>query len=175
MKTVSALGMSRMDNPDVKEFGGKDNASRKAYRVRIIKKFMRWANKGGVPPSDTGFDVEEFNAIKRQNSFWWMMFAFGSVSNILFYQAFMTGIYNYRIYELVDMKRVPLPAKLAVSSVFTFGMARILYNDHLYEEDTYKAATRYRHLYDKEYSESYLENEKLGPFGALATPKEEKQ
>ena len=76
----------------------------------------------------------------------------------------MTGIYNYRIYELVDMKRVPLPLKIAGSSLVCYGVAYLMFRRNLYEEEVYKAATKYRHLYDKEYSETFLANEKQSPF-----------
>ncbi len=86
------------------------------------------------------------------------MAGYGFVFNFFLYHGVMTGIYNYRIYELVNMRRVPFPLKLGATSLVTFLMCRRLYNENLYEEDTYKAALKYRHLYDKDYTE-YLEVE----------------
>ena len=83
MKTVSSMVMTRLDNPDVKEKGGRTSAQRKAYRMRIIRSFLKWANKGGKP--EEGYEMEEINAIKRIKSFKWWMFGFGTFTNFLFY------------------------------------------------------------------------------------------
>ena len=43
----------------------------------------------------------------------------------------MTGIYNYRNRELLNMRRVPFVAKLASTSLAAGTMCYLMYNDHL--------------------------------------------
>ena len=70
----------------------------------------------------------------------------------------MTGIYNYRTHELVNMKRVPFVLKLGFTSLITSSMCYILYNDKLYDEEHYRIALKYRLEHDEKYKE-YMENE----------------
>lgn len=76
----------------------------------------------------------ERNILQKQKTYLRGLYCFGAVANFFVYQAFMTGIYNYRTRELLNMKRVPLPLKLAVSLAVSGGMCRALYNDSLYDE-----------------------------------------
>ena len=66
-----------------------------------------------------------------------MLFFFGAFSNFFVYQTFLTGIYNYRTHELINMKTVPLPGKLFLSSLVSFTMCKYLYVDHIYDEKMY--------------------------------------
>ena len=64
------------------------------------------------------------------------------------YQAFLTGIYNYRQRELLNMRKIPFAFKLALSSLVTGTMCYSLYNDNLYDEQLYSMALKYRNEYD---------------------------
>lgn len=75
--------------------------------------------------------------------------AFGAFSNFFFYQAFFTGIYNYRNSEILNMRQVPLIVKVGLSTAVTFSMCRLLWKDHLYNEDYYRIAIKYRGKYDE--------------------------
>jgi hypothetical protein len=94
---------------------------------------------------------EERTAITRIKSYSKMIGAFGVFANFFFYQAFLTGIYNYRNHELLNMRRIPFPLKLMLSSSISGFMVYKLYNDQLYDEDLYKVALKYREEYDSEY------------------------
>ena len=94
-----------------------------------------------------------------------MLVGYGAFSNFFMYQAFLTGIYNYRQRELLNMRRLPLPLKLGLSTAVSGSMCYLLYLDHLYEEDLYRVALKYRQEYDQNYND-YLESTKIerGPF-----------
>lgn len=87
--------------------------------------------------------------LKRQTNFKRMMFGFAAFSNFFLYQTFMTGIYNYRSRELLNMRRVPLPVKLVITSAIACGMSYSLYLDHLYDEETYRVALKFRDQFQK--------------------------
>ena len=82
-------------------------------------------------------------------------------ANFFLYHAVMTGIYNYRIYEVMDMRKIPLVFKVGFTSAITGSMCYALYNDRLYDEDHYRIALKYRHEHDEKYK-VYVENEKIG-------------
>jgi hypothetical protein len=88
-----------------------------------------------------------------------MLFGFGLVANIFVYQAFFTGIYNYRTTELLNMKRVPLPVKLGLSLSVSAAMCFTLYNDSLYDERLYALALKYRPQFDEHYAESLKQDQ----------------
>jgi len=75
---------------------------------------------------------------------------FGAFANFFIYQAFFTGIYNYRQLELLNMRSLPIALKLGVSTTIAGAMSYMLYQDHLYEEDLYRVALKYRMEYDKD-------------------------
>jgi len=54
---------------------------------------MTWASKNKDAWNQ---NQEEIIAINSQNSFFKMLLGFGTFSNFFIYQAFLTGIYNYR-------------------------------------------------------------------------------
>jgi len=95
-----------------------------------------------------------------------MMAGLGCFANFFLYQAFMTGSYNYRNTEVVRMRRVPLPVKLAVSTSLSTYMVFLLYNDHLYNEDLYRVSLKYRLQFDDQYSE-FLEGQKIENSGFI--------
>jgi len=80
-----------------------------------------------------------------------MILGFGAFANFFFYQAFLTGIYNYRNHELINMRRIPFVFKVLLSSSISGYMVYKLYNDQLYDEDLYKTALKYRHEFDQDY------------------------
>lgn len=79
-----------------------------------------------------------------------MLAVFGLFSNFAIYNAFFTGIYNFRTWELLDMKTVPLPIKIGASTAIAFGMCYKLWADSLYDCEMYRLAVKYRHEYEKE-------------------------
>ena len=56
-----------------------------------------------------------------------MLTGFGLFTNFFLYQAFMTGIYNYRDREILSMRRVPLAAKLTLTTCTAGFMCYLLY------------------------------------------------
>ena len=47
------------------------------------------------------------------------------------------------------MRRVPLPAKLAMTTVVSCGMSYLMYCDHLYDEETYRVALKFREKFQE--------------------------
>lgn len=64
----------------------------------------------------------------------------------------MTGIYNFRSSEVLDMKKVPFIAKIGFSSFIVYGMVSRLWDTNIYEAELYQVALRYRERYDKDYN-----------------------
>mmetsp|Transcript_17532 Transcript_17532/g.29565 ORF Transcript_17532/g.29565 Transcript_17532/m.29565 type:complete len:175 (-) Transcript_17532:691-1215(-) len=162
MKVLNAEAFIRLDNADVKELAGNSQKERKAYRMKIIKKFMKWSKGQDKerfmhPLTQSNnlahSQVTERGVIDKQNVYFKSLLFFGTISNFIFYHAFMTGIYNYRITELVNMRHVPLPVKLSISTMVTGWMIYTLKNDSLYDEQLYQVAVKYRSEYDEEYNE----------------------
>ena len=56
-----------------------------------------------------------------------LIYGFGLVSNFFIYQSTVTGIYNYRQRELLNMRHVPFPIKFAFSSAISGMMCYKLY------------------------------------------------
>ena len=63
----------------------------------------------------------------------------------------MSGIYNYRYHELLNMRKVPFLIKIGISTTLTSAMCYLLYNDLIYDVDHYKIALKYRQEYDERY------------------------
>ena len=114
---------------------------------------MKWSGK----QPERWQNADERNVINRQKSYSRMLLGFGVFSNFFIYQAFLTGIYNYRSRELLNMRSVPLVLKLGLSTSVSGAMCYLLYYDNLYDDDLYKLALKYRTEYDGQYNE-YLEN-----------------
>jgi hypothetical protein len=50
------------------------------------------------------------------------------------------------------MRKIPMPFKLTISTIFSGAMAYMLYNDNLYDGELYAMALKYRKEYDEEYN-----------------------
>lgn len=151
MKTVNLNTMNKLDHSDVKDLGGATEKSRKKYRLSIIKSFLSFAKKDKDRWNQNN---EEKVTLKRQVSFQRALTGFGMFANFFMYQAFLTGIYNYRSRELLNMRRIPFPAKLGLSSLITGMMCYSLYNDNLYDDQLYSMALKYRDEYDETYTQN---------------------
>lgn len=55
------------------------------------------------------------------------MTGFAIFANFFFYNAVFRGIYNYRTWEIINMKAVPLPVKVIASTLVSTGMAYKLF------------------------------------------------
>jgi len=66
------------------------------------------------------------------------------------------------------MRSLPIVLKLGVSSTVAGFMAYLLYQDHLYEEDLYRIALKYRMEYDTEYND-LLEKNKIEGRGFIGS------
>lgn len=87
---------------------------------------------------------EERIIVKRNFSYGRFLAGFAILSNVTLYHAFLVGIYDFRSTELINMKRVPFAAKLAVSSFLSFYMTKMLWEKQIYEPDLYRLAIKYR-------------------------------
>jgi hypothetical protein len=83
-------------------------------RLDLINQFMSWAY---WKESDrwTEANNEERIIVKRHFMQWKVACGFGLAFNFATYQAFFTGIYNWRTKELLNMKHVPWFVKLGAS------------------------------------------------------------
>jgi hypothetical protein len=167
MKAINVNVMKNLDHPDVKDIGGRSEKQRRQYRVGIIKSFLKWAKADETRFADFNSNSDEKILLKRNKGLINSLTAYGMFANFFLYHAVMTGIYNYRIYEVMNMKKIPLIFKMGVTSAITGGMCYALYNDRLYDEDHYRIALKYRSEHDEKYKE-YLENEKIGSLKGLA-------
>jgi len=119
--------------------------------MKIIKQFVAWSKKNKSVWEGQSEHSEEKVVLNRLKLHGRMFFGFGVVSNLFVYQAFLTGIYNYRYHELLNMRRVPFALKIGLSSAVTGYMCYLMYNDSLYDEDVYRLATKYRTNFDSFY------------------------
>jgi len=78
-----------------------------------------------------------------------MLTVFGLFTNFALYNCFLTGIYNFRTTEVLDMRRVPFVVKFGVSSLAAYFMCKRLWDHNIYEAELYKVALKYRPMYDK--------------------------
>ena len=85
--------MNKLDHPDVKDLGGSNEKSRKKYRLSLIKNFLKFSKSDKERWNQNN---EERITLKRQQSFARAVTGFGIFGNFFMYQAFLTGIYNYR-------------------------------------------------------------------------------
>ena len=120
--------------------------------MKIIKEFVAWSKKNKSVWEGQSEHSEEKVVLNRLKLHGRMILGFGVVSNLFVYQAFLTGIYNYRYHELLNMRRVPFALKIGLSSAVTGYMCYLMYNDSLYDEDVYRLATKYRTNFDSSYS-----------------------
>lgn len=121
-------------------------------RLSLIKSFMNWAYFKEYSRW-TQSNNDERIIVKRQVTFAKCMVGFGIFANATTYFAFMTGIYNFRTHELVNMRRVPFIVKFAFSTLISVTMCVKLYDNRLYEPEMYRLALKYRPQFDKDYQE----------------------
>lgn len=102
MKVHGVKQFSALDPPDIRE-SSKSDRDRQYKRVGLIKEFMSWAY---WKESDrwTKANNEERIIVKRNVSYARFLCGFGVFSNVAVYFAFMSGIYNFRNTELVNMR-----------------------------------------------------------------------
>ena len=89
--------------------------------------------------------------MKRQYAYARLLSAFGLFTNFAVYNCFLTGIYNFRTTEVLDMRRVPFLAKFVVSTGVAYYMCSKLWDNNIYESELYEIAIKYRERYDKDY------------------------
>jgi len=77
-----------------------------------------------------------------------MLCLFGAFANFAFYQAFLTGIYNFGTRELLEMRSVPFPIKAGLSTSLSFWICWKLWDKHVYEQELYAVAVKYRGRFD---------------------------
>ena len=116
----------------------------------IINGFMRWAYFKESKRWDQTSN-EEKTVVKRQFEYIHMMMAFGIFANAAIYNCFFVGLYNFRTFELMNMRQVPFPVKIGVSTLVAGTLCRKLYLKQIYDPDLYWVALQYRPLYDKEH------------------------
>lgn len=145
MKVKNIKLMQRLDPEDIRDAPG--TAERELKRKRLIKSFLWWAS--GEKQRWNSQNNEERIIVKRQFAYWRMLAIFGLFSNFAVYNCFLTGIYNVRNTELLQMRRVPFPLKIAASSALAYYMCSKLWDNNIYEAELYEVALKYRDKYDK--------------------------
>ena len=149
MKVSVTNQFTSLDPLDIQELC-KGEVDRHNRRMEILRNFMYWAYFK-ESKRWTQINNEEKIIVKRQ--FWYahLLVGFGVFANAAIYNAFMIGIYNFRTYEVMQMRAVPFPLKLALSSLVAGFMSRQLYFRQIYEPDLYRVALKYRSEFDSEY------------------------
>ncbi len=147
MKVSNIKQISKLDPEDIKEAPG--DAQRELKRKKLIKSFLWWST--GEKERFNKQNNEERIIVKRQYAYARLLTGFGLFTNFAIYNCFLTGIYNFRTTELLDMRRVPFVLKFALSSACAFYFCSKLWDDNIYEAELYQVALRYRDKYDKEY------------------------
>ncbi len=89
--------------------------------------------------------------MNRTISFGRCLFAGGLFANVAVYNTFLTGIYNFRTQEIMNMKKVPFVLKLSLSTAVAFGMCHTLWKTNLYDPDLYRVAVKYRQKFDDKF------------------------
>lgn len=153
MKTVNLAAMNSLDHEDIKDLASGEKQRRKR-RLAIIKSFLAWTK---APEQKEKFlprnNRDEYMILKQQKKHTNMVVGYGLVANFFVYQSLMTGIYNYRSRELINMRRIPFLFKLGFSSCLSGLMCYYLYHDNMYQENLYKLAVKYRPEFDSEFKE----------------------
>lgn len=108
---------------------------RELKRKKLINKFLRWTY--GSKSRLNSFNMDEKIIVKRQYAYARLLVVFGTFTNFAIYNCFLTGIYNFRTKELLDMRRVPFALKLAMSSVVSLYMCKCLWENNIYEAELY--------------------------------------
>jgi len=151
MKVSNVALMRSLDPDDILDSSGGES-KRTLKRKALIKKFLYWSyNKENHRWNHQM--SEESAIVKRQFDYGKMLAFFGLFANFALYNSLMTGIYNFRSTEVLDMRRVPFLAKFGISSFIAYQMCVRLWDTHVYEAELYEIALRYRHNYDPEYQQ----------------------
>ena len=149
MKVNVASQFTAIDPIDIKELC-KGETDRVNKRMNILSGFMKWAYFK-ESSRFTQVNNEEKIVVKRHFGYIHMLVGFGLFANAAIYNAFFIGLYNFRTFEVMNMRRVPFPLKIGVSSLVAGILCRKLYLQHIYEPELYRVAIKYRHEFDKEY------------------------
>ena len=147
MKVSNIKQLSRLDPEDIKDAQG--DSQRESKRKKLIKGFLWWSM--GEKDRWNKQNNEERIIVKRQYAYMRLLTAFGIFTNFAVYNCFLTGIYNLRTTELLDMRRVPFLIKFSVSTGVALYMCSRLWDNNIYEAELYQVAIKYRDRYDKEY------------------------
>ena len=147
MKVSNIKQLSRLDPEDIKDAQG--DSQRESKRKKLIKGFLWWSM--GEKDRWNKQNNEERIIVKRQYAYMRLLTAFGIFTNFAVYNCFLTGIYNLRTTELLDMRRVPFLIKFGVSTGVAIYMCSLLWDSNIYEAELYQVAIKYRDRYDKEY------------------------
>jgi hypothetical protein len=84
----------------------------------MIKRFLRWSYS--EKDRWTTVNNEERIIVKRQYAYARLLAVFGTFTNFAFYNCFLTGIYNYRTVELLDMRKIPFALKISLSTIIAY-------------------------------------------------------
>lgn len=147
MKVSNIRQIQKLDPEDIQDLPG--DVEREIKRKRLINKFLKWSYGEKKLFSETS--NEEGIVVKRQYVYKRLLYGFGAFANFAFYNCFLTGIYNFRTKELMDMRRIPFTPKLALSTGLAFYMCKKLWDNNIYEAELYQVALKYREKYDKEF------------------------
>ncbi len=133
MKVSNIRQLQKFDPEDIKEAHG--DAQREYKRKRIIRSFLWWSL--GEKERWSKQNNEERIVVKRQYAYARLLTGFGLFTNFAIYNCFLTGIYNFRTTELLDMRRVPFLVKFGISSALAFYMCNKLWDNNIYEAELY--------------------------------------
>jgi hypothetical protein len=112
MKVSNIKHIQKIDPEDIQQ--AKGDAARETMRKSLINKFIWWSMK--EKKRFSAINNEEKIIVKRQYAYGRLLMAFGAFANFAIYNCFMTGIYNFRTYELLDTRRIPFAIKFSLST-----------------------------------------------------------
>ena len=147
MKVSNIASIARLDPEDIHNAPG--DVQRQLKRKKLIKNFLWWSL--GEKDRWNKQNNEERIIVKRQFAYARLLTAFGLFTNFAIYNCFLTGIYNFRTTEVLDLRRVPFPVKFTLSSAVALYMCNRLWDSNIYEAELYQVALKYRERYDKDY------------------------
>ena len=133
MKISNLKQMQKFDPEDIKNAPG--DAEREVRRKSLIKNFLWWSRTEKDRWNKE--NNEERIVVKRQYAYGRLLGCFGLFTNFAIYNCFLTGIYNFRTSELLDMRRVPFLAKFALSSAAAWLLCARLWDNNIYEAELY--------------------------------------
>ena len=120
----------------------------------MIRGFLSWAY---WKESDrwTEANYDERTTVMRHVSQAKILTGFGVFMTGMVYAAFFRGLYNYRTWEVINMRKVPFPLKFGASSLMAGYISYTLWKDDIYNPDVYRLAVKYRMQYDSDFSLKY--------------------